>query len=142
MDFTDSQRAHCVLLSKHEIFSSCTTYDFITEEIVGPIEVESAHFTWYFWISNNKIIRNEGLKMISLYLYGAEHVALCNSFSSTGSLKAGNFLALFTRTKMLLDRYFRLFEEIKDCIRRQLTHKSMAVCSIFNLVFVPALVYR
>lgn len=59
-----------------------------------------------------------------------------------GAKKLAIFLALFTGTEIQADRYFRLFEEIKDCTRRQLTDNAAPVCSAsFYLVSVPALGY-
>ena len=58
---------------------------------------------------------------------------MCNFlvFPLGATKKQAASLALFTRTKIQPDRYFRLFEEIKDRTRRQLTDNRAPVCAAF-----------
>lgn len=78
------------------------------------------------------MIRIESLGTISSNLYLTERIVVCNFlvFPPGATKKASSFsLALFTGTKIQPDRYFRLFEEIKDRTRRQLTDNRAPVCS-------------
>lgn len=78
------------------------------------------------------MIRIESLGTISSNLYLTERIVVCNFlvFPPGATKKASSFsLALFTGTKIQPDRYFRLFEEIKDRTRRQPTDNRAPVCS-------------